>query len=227
MDNFSNFSQEKTNPFQGVSESLDISFEADDSDLLLGIKDSEFRLNDYDSNLLSEGAYKKLDNELFKLEYKIGRLEKRVKALSSQLEVANTVDDSDKIQFLRLKKSQCESELNKLYELYRSQSLPSNLSEHVISGVLFIPEKLVELSKFLVKKLNLSKLLGFTPKQAKSNFYDALLALENINKNVDELVSLRAPYGESVERYEQLLNYLNKANKIQAQISKLANSKKK
>ena len=43
--------------------------------------------------------------------------------------------------------------------------------------------------------------------------------LENINKSVDELVSLNIPYGESLSKYEQLSKYIIKANSIQAQIS--------
>lgn len=219
MDDFTNFSKEQINPFQGSAHDLEVDFESADV-LVDDFVDSGLRLNDYDSNLLSEGAYKNLDNEIFKLEYKIGRLEKKIRALDSQFESYNALGDTEKVQFLLLKKSQCQVELEKLYTLYRSQSLPGDLSERIINLVLFLPRKLVLLSKFFAQKFSyriFSKMKG----NSKANFQDALLMLENINKNVDELVSFRAPYGESAERYDQLLKYLTKANQIQSQISKI------
>ena len=42
----------------------------------------------------------------------------------------------------------------------------------------------------------------------------AVNKLETINRNVNELVSLQAPYGEAEEKYDQLTKYLTKANTI-------------
>lgn len=49
---------------------------------------------------------------------------------------------------------------------------------------------------------------------------DSLESLANINKNVDELMKIRAPYREAVQNYAILTEYLYKANKIHSQISK-------
>ena len=49
---------------------------------------------------------------------------------------------------------------------------------------------------------------------------DSLESLASINKNVDELMKIRAPYHETVHNYEILTEYLYKANKIHSQISK-------
>lgn len=49
---------------------------------------------------------------------------------------------------------------------------------------------------------------------------DSLESLASINKNVDELMKIRAPYRETVHNYEILTEYLYKANKIHSQISK-------
>lgn len=49
---------------------------------------------------------------------------------------------------------------------------------------------------------------------------DSLESLASINKNVDELMKIRAPYRETVHNYEILTEYLYKANKIHTQISK-------
>ena len=49
---------------------------------------------------------------------------------------------------------------------------------------------------------------------------DSLESLASINKNVDELMKIRAPYREASQNYEILTEYLYKANKIHSQISK-------
>ena len=49
----------------------------------------------------------------------------------------------------------------------------------------------------------------------------SLNKLENINKSVDELMTLQTPYGEADEKYDQLSKYITRANTIQAKISRL------
>ena len=44
----------------------------------------------------------------------------------------------------------------------------------------------------------------------------SLSKLKNINRSVDELMSLNAPYGEKSDKYEQLSKYIIKANSIQS-----------
>ena len=46
------------------------------------------RLNDYDYNLLQEDAYKDINDELFKLEYKISKIEDELKVLETQIQTA-------------------------------------------------------------------------------------------------------------------------------------------
>jgi hypothetical protein len=52
-------------------------------------------------------------------------------------------------------------------------------------------------------------------------FDESLTKLENINKSVDELMSMNIPYGENINKYEQLSRYIIKANSIQSDISRL------
>ena len=47
--------------------------------------------------------------------------------------------------------------------------------------------------------------------------------LYDINRSVDELISLRIPFGGLTGRYEKLTNYIIKANDIHAKISKNVN----
>ena len=48
---------------------------------------------------------------------------------------------------------------------------------------------------------------------------NSLVTLQSINKSVDELMTLNIPYGEQIDKYEQLSKYIIKANSIQAEIS--------
>lgn len=219
MNNFSNFSNEKTNPFQASSSGGEFDI---DEKFYFNTDESETRLNDYDSNLLSEDAYKKLDDEVFKLEYKINRLEKKLNLITAQLKGSDVLGDTKKFQHLSLKKQQYEYELQKLYSAYKAQSLPTNMAEQIISFVLAIPQKVLNIIHKISYLIKRSAFVNFVSRfYTKSNFKDTLLMLESINKNVDELVSMRAPYGESAEKYDQLLDYLNKANHIQSQISQI------
>ena len=49
---------------------------------------------------------------------------------------------------------------------------------------------------------------------------DSLDTLMSINNNVDELIAMKIPYGETKANYEKLTNYLYRANKIHSQISR-------
>ena len=49
---------------------------------------------------------------------------------------------------------------------------------------------------------------------------DSLEQLSQISRSVDELVDMNVPYGEKVENYEKLTEYLNQANIIHSKISK-------
>ena len=49
------------------------------------------RLNDYDFNLLKEDAYKDVSDDIFKLEYKISRMEEDLKSTDAQLVSAQEI----------------------------------------------------------------------------------------------------------------------------------------
>ena len=49
---------------------------------------------------------------------------------------------------------------------------------------------------------------------------DSLEQLSDISKSVDELVGMNIPYGEKVQNYEKLTQYLSQANAIHTKISK-------
>ena len=72
------------------------------------------------------------------------------------------------------------------------------------------------ISKYILSAI--SKRLSFT-----FGLRDSMSKLSDINRSVDELISLRIPFGGITGRYEKLTNYINKANDIHARISKNVN----
>ena len=219
-------SLKKTNPFNTSNGDFDISFEQDDWDILPPAV--EHRLNDYDNNLFSENAYKKVDDEIFQIEYKITRLEAKLKSIDSQIQSSKAMNDFAQLDTLKIKKHQYERELEKLHQMYEKQDISSKLSGGIINFVTSTPKKsniiMQNFAEFLNSKV-FSKLSG----RFNTNLHikEALIQLENINKNVDDLVSAQTPYNDSTDKYDQLLQYLNKANVIQYQISQMVNNKKR
>ena len=46
------------------------------------------------------------------------------------------------------------------------------------------------------------------------------IKIGSFNENVDELIAMKVPYGETKANYEKLTNYLYRANRIHSDISK-------
>ena len=216
----------KSNPFNTPSSGIDISFEPDDWNIQPPAV--EHRLNDYDNNLYSENAYKKVDDEIFQIEYKITRLETKLKSINAQIQSSKSMQDFGQLDTLTIKKHQYEKELEKLHKMYEKQDISSKLSGGILNLVTTTPKKsslaLQTISEFINTKI-FSKISGKFNKNL--HIKEALIQLENINKNVDDLVSSQTPYNDSSEKYDQLLQYLNKANVIQYQISQMINTKKR
>lgn len=219
-------SLKKSNPFNLPTAEQDFSFDQEDWNIQPPA--IEHRLNDYDNNLYSENAYKKVDDEIFQLEYKITKLEAKLKSINIQIQSSKSMNDFAQLDTLTIKKHQYEKELNRLHEMYKNQDISSKLSGGIINLVTTTPKKsnivLQNLADFINTKI-FSKLSG----KFNTNLHikEALIQLENINKNVDDLVSAQTPYNDSTEKYDQLLQYLNKANVIQYQISQMINTKDK
>ena len=179
------------------------------------------RLNGLDSTILEKEAYRDIDNDAFKIEYKIEQLESEIKILDKQISSAEAINDTDRIDMLKMKKHSIEYQLNDLYKVYQGADITRKLTGNITS---FIKPKTNVFTKF---NQNISdfvnkKLLSKISRRFNSgrDLKTAVNKLQNINQNVDELVSLQAPYGEAEEKYDRLTKYLTKANTIQYQISK-------
>ena len=183
--------------------------------------DTPRRLNDYDSNLLEEDAYKDIKDDMFKLEYKISKLENEIQLLDSQLQAARDINDYNLVEELVLRKKTLSNELKSYMSIYNNKSLSTKISGNISS---FFGAHIK--SKFNQLKSNLNTfseiILGKMPKALLSllELKDSLTKLKNINRSVDELMTINSPYGENSEKYEQLSKYIIKANSIQAKISK-------
>ena len=172
-------------------------------------------INDYDSNILQEDAYKDVNDEIFKLEYKIAKIESELGELNKQIKIAEEIHDYYESEQLTKRKTQLERELILLTDLYNEASISAKISGGVTSKI----KNKIDIAGKNIEKLGLY-LLSKLPGKLASIFEikHSLTILENINKNVDELMKSRYPYGEAAEKYEQLSKYIAKANSIQSEI---------
>lgn len=179
------------------------------------------RLNDYDCNILKEDAYKEVSDELFKLEYKISRMEEDLKQIDSQIQSARDISDYDTVEYYVNRKRVLQEDLKNLTEIYNEKSLSTKIS----GGLFGIISPIIKLCVKNIKKIT-SEIKDFIISLLPSKFSSvleirqSLSKLESISKSVDELMSLQTPYGEAVDKYNQLSKYITRANNIQAQISK-------
>ncbi len=179
------------------------------------------RLNDYDSNILQQEAYKDVKDELFKLEYKLTRTEEELKSLEAQIQSAKDIHDFKNAEILFIRQKQLIEEYRELSEIYNNTSLSAKISGGIFNKVshrLKTKYSGIRKSLDLLGGLILSKL----PKRFSQalEIRKSLGKLENINKSVDELMTLQTPYGEGGDKYIQLSKYITKANYIQSEISR-------
>jgi len=177
-------------------------------------------LNDYDFNILKDGAYKDISDDTFKLEYKIARTENEIREIESQIDSAKEIHDYDKINSLQLKLNSLKDDYRTLLAIYNDKTLSARITGS-LSNIL---EKTTGSSLQNIKNYIGSiyeNLLSKLPKRISSalRIKKSLYLLENINKSVDELVTMKIPYGENIDKYRQLSKYIIRANNIHSEIA--------
>lgn len=183
------------------------------------------RINDYDSTILENNAYQVLPDEALKLEHKINMLEESLSKVNIEITAIDGYGYDIQINELRNRKQKIEEELKLLNKKYTDMGFSSKISGHIASVVNLASNgknKTIDKTKdFISKKIlaKLSKKMGYS-----QSMKEALESLSNINSSVDELIQLQTPYGETLDRYEKLTAYLNKANIIHSQIAKNINT---
>ena len=182
---------------------------------------SHARLNALDSTLLENEAYQNMDNEVFKKEYKISRIEESIKAIDDEIERAKAIEDFQKADILIMRKHNLQAQLKELNQDYGSSDLTTKLSGNLTSMMSKKPTFFGKVIDNCVSFMS-GKVLPRISKKFDSGrtIKTALNKLETLNKNVDELVTMQTPYGEADERYDMLGEYLNQANVIHFNISK-------
>lgn len=178
------------------------------------------RLNDYDSSIMENNAYRLISDKMFKIEHKIGVLENTLYKLNSEITALQSAGASIQISELEEKRDRIERELADLNKEYSELGLSSRISGQIAAVINMKSNKKInafsKTKTFISKKIlaKISKKFGHNQaiKEALDNLY-------NINSGVDELIKMQIPYGETAKRYEKLTAYLNKANIIHSQIS--------
>ena len=181
---------------------------------------SPFLIDGYDTTILEDRAYLKLDNNMLKLEYRLNNLESNLQIIKDEIKTAKNIDDLSRLDLLEKKKIAIEQEIKVLNEKYYNIGIMSKLTS-IISNIFRFNKNnnTTLLSKIKNKLLNyilpiISKRMNFIFEMQQS-----LKKLSDINKSVDELISLRIPFGGLTGRYEKLTSYVNKANFIHAKIT--------
>lgn len=223
----------ETDIFEGANKSLfqqDNNFFLSEGDFAVqpqkNVSEKARRLNDYDFNLLKEDAYKDVTDDLFKLEYKISKVEKELNSFDLQIQSAREIGDYNLIEDLNSRKNLLQEDYEALVAMYNEKSLSARISDKLLN--LFGSKLRNEVSNFQKKVSSVSEvILSRMPKQFASvvELKKSLSKLENLNKSVDELISMNIPYGENINKYEQLSKYIIKANSIQSEITRYMKDK--
>lgn len=188
--------------------------------------DSSKRLNDYDYNLLKEDAYKEVNNDLFRLEYRISKIEKYIKNNNIQLESAKEIGDYKLIEELSTKRKFLEDDYKRLLALYIDKSFSAKISDKILN--LFGIKIKNNIKNIIISLTNYSdKIISKISSQFSTflKLRKTLNKLENLNQSVSDLITLNIPYGENYNKYDQLSKYIIKANSIHANISQQINKK--
>jgi len=174
------------------------------------------KIDNYDSAILEDRAYLNMEDTSFKLEYQISILEDDLAIIENELKGAKLIDDEEKINLLSRKKLRIERQLKVLMFKYTRLNFASKLIAFI--SLIF---KKRDLKRNTIGDYMLKHFWSKISKKMKM-IYDLKMALEklgNINRSVDELISMQAPVKGAKDRYERLTSYISKANNIHSEIS--------
>ncbi len=179
-----------------------------------------YKIYGFDSNILENRAYLNMDNNVLKLEYQINELEEDLMIINDEILAAISLEDTERITFLKKKRRSIGKELKILNEKYLSLGIMPKVTG-VISSIFRKKTKRKislgkKISKFISKYIFsvFSKRLNFS-----FGLRESLEKLAIINRSVDELISLQIPKGAATDRYNRLTEYIKKANDIHVKIT--------
>lgn len=176
------------------------------------------RLNDYDLNILNDNSFKDLDDKTLQLECIIAEKEEALDAINMKIKGAELIGKLLDVMDLKIKAKQLENEIAELKSEYSKRNIAEKLTDTITSKR---PKPKLSPIRRLARFVS-RKIIAKMSKKVKSimDLGDSLDTLTSINENVDELIAMKVPYGETKANYEKLTNYLYRANRIHSQINK-------
>lgn len=175
------------------------------------------RINGYDSAILNKTNIEESEGEDLSIDYRIREKESVVKDLDAKIKVADNYGTQNEALSLKAKRQRVLQELDTLrkQQMYGGRVLGEKQAFHQS-----FKEKMPLIYK--VQEFISRQILSRVSKKVKSvvTLSDSLEQLSEISRSVDELIDMNVPYGEKVQNYEKLTEYLSQANMIHSKISK-------
>lgn len=175
------------------------------------------RINGYDSAILNKTNIEESEGEDLSIDYRIREKESVVKDLDAKIKVADNYGTQNEALGLKAKRQRVLQELDTLrkQQMYGGRVLGEKQAFHQS-----FKEKMPVIYK--IQEFISRQILSRVSKKVKSvvTLSDSLEQLSEISRSVDELIDMNVPYGEKVQNYEKLTEYLSQANMIHSKISK-------
>lgn len=175
------------------------------------------RINGYDSAILNKTNIEESEGEDLSIDYRIREKESVVKDLDAKIKVADNYGTQNEALGLKAKRQRVLQELDTLrkQQMYGGRVLGEKQAFHQS-----FKEKMPLIYK--IQEFISRQILSRVSKKVKSvvTLSDSLEQLSEISRSVDELIDMNVPYGEKVQNYEKLTEYLSQANMIHSKISK-------
>ena len=176
------------------------------------------RLNGYDSTILNNSKFDETEEQELSIDYRIKEKEQSIKDLDEKIKIADNYGTQNEALGLKAKRQRYLQELSTLEKQRAYGGRVLGDKEKILHETL--KEKMPVIYK--VQSFVSRKILAKISKKVNSvvTLSDSLEQLSKISKSVDELVGMNIPYGEKVQNYEKLTQYLSQANAIHTKISK-------
>lgn len=175
------------------------------------------RINGYDSAILNKTNIEEPEGEDLSIDYRIKEKESVVKDLDAKIKVADNYGTQNEALSLKAKRQRVLQELDTLrkQQMYGGRVLGEKQAFHQS-----FKEKMPVIYK--IQEFISRQILSRVSKKVKSvvTLSDSLEQLSEISRSVDELIDMNVPYGEKIQNYEKLTEYLSQANMIHSKISK-------
>jgi hypothetical protein len=174
------------------------------------------RINDYDLNILNDNSFKDLDDKALKMEYLIAEKEEKLAGINNKIKGLELLGKLLDVMELKIQAKKLENEIEELKSEYAKQNLADRFTANIAK-----PKRQISPLKVMARFVT-RHIFSKISKKFKSiaDIGESLDTLMSINNNVDELIAMKVPYGETKANYEKLTTYLYRANRIHSQISR-------